>query len=96
MNGADLLRVAQSKPKTVEDYKKATEEELAFRQTDAYARQQWERCEDQWEKKARREGWAYTRRPFIGALERQQQAEMAKQREIAELKEKLAKLEGNN
>ena len=69
---------------------KANEE---YMQTEAYEREQHERYEDMWEQKAKREGFAYTRKPFIGALERQQQAEQAKQREIAALKERLAALE---
>ena len=94
MNIAEILRTSQPEGKTVEDYRKATEEELAYRQTEAYQREQWEREQDRWERKAKKEGWHYTRKPFIGALERQQQEEIAKQREIAELKERLAKLEG--
>lgn len=94
MNIAEILRTSQPEGKTVEDYRRATEEELAYRQTEAYQREQWEREQDRWERKAKKEGWHYTRKPFIGALERQQQEEIAKQREIAELKERLAKLEG--
>ena len=94
MDIREVLRGSQTKPRDVEDYKKLTEEQLAYRQTEAYEREVWELKEDQWEQKARKEGRPYTRKPFIGALERQQQAEIAKQREIAELKEKLARLEG--
>ncbi len=74
----------------LEAAQKANEE---YMQTEAYEREQHERYEDMWEAKAKREGFAYTRKPFIGALERAQQAEQAKQREIAALKERLAVLE---
>lgn len=89
----EFLRKNQTKPKTLEDYKKEADEEMAYRQTDAYQRERWERQQDLFEAKARREGWKYTRKPFVGAIERQQQAEQAKQREIAQLKERLAELE---
>lgn len=94
MDARDKLREQQRQPRTVQDYAAATAEEMAYRQSEEYKRKQWEADQDRWEAKARREGWSYTRKPFIGALERQQQAELAKQREIAELKERLAKLEG--
>jgi hypothetical protein len=94
MDARDTLRNAQHTPKTVQDYAQAAAEEMEYRQSEAYQREQWEKEQDRWEAKAKREGWSYTRKPFIGALERQKQAELAKQREIAELKEKLAKLEG--
>lgn len=91
-----FIMCTETKPKTVEDYRKEVEKEMAYRQTEAYQREQWEKDQDRWEQKAKKEGWNYTRKPFVGALERQQQAEQAKQREIAELKEKLAKLESEN
>lgn len=93
MNIQEVLRESQAKPKKLEDFQKQAQEEMDYRQTDAYQREQWERQQDQWERKAKKEGWTYKRKPFIGALERQQQAEQAKQREIAELKERLATLE---
>lgn len=93
MDVRDILRESQPTPKTVQDYAQATAEEMAYRQSEEYQRKQWEADQDRWEAKAKKEGWHYSRRPFIGALERQQQAELAKQREIAELKERLAKLE---
>ncbi|GEM_PF-5717987 len=93
MNIQEVLREAQTKPKTLKDFQKQAQEEMDYRKTDAYHREQWERQQDQWERKAKKEGWTYHRKPFIGALERQQQAEQAKLREIAELKERLATLE---
>ena len=93
MNIQEVLREAQTKPKKLEDFQREAQEQMAYRQTEAYQREQWERQQDQWERKAKKEGWTYKRKPFIGALERQQQAEQAKQREIAELKERLAILE---
>lgn len=92
MNVLEVLR-AQPKPKTLEDYQQEHQAEMAYRQTEAYQREQWERQQDRWARKAKKEGWTYQRKPFVGALERQQQAEQAKQREIAELKERLAILE---
>lgn len=94
MNGADLMRSAQKSPKTVQDYAAATAEEMAYRQSEEYQRKQWEADQKRWLDKARREGWTYTPRPFVGALERQQQAEEARKREIAELEERLAALKG--
>lgn len=71
----------------------AQQEQTEYLKSEEYKREVWEKDQDQWEAKARREGWHYTRRPFDGALERQQQADQARLREIAELKERLAKLE---
>ena len=93
MDARDKLREQQRQPRTVSDYAAETAKEMEYRQSEEYQRKQWEAEQDRWEAKARREGWHFTRRPFVGALERQQQAELARQREIAELKERLAKLE---
>lgn len=71
----------------------AQQEQTEYLKSEEYKREVWEKDQDRWEAKARREGWHYTRRPFVGALERQQQADQARLREIAELKERLAKLE---
>ena len=74
----------------LEAAQKAQEE---YFQSEAYERDVHNRMEDLWEQKAQREGRTYTRKPFIGALERAQQAEQQRQREIAALKERLAILE---
>ena len=76
------------------ELEQADKEREAYLQSEQYQREQWEKYQDLWEEKARKEGWHYSRKPFIGALERLQQEEIARQREIAELKERLAKLEG--
>lgn len=75
------------------ELEQADKEREAYLQSEQYQREQWEKYQDLWEEKARKEGWKYTRKPFVGALERLQQEEIARQREIAELKERLAKLE---
>ena len=93
MLNQEFLRKNQTKPKTVSDYQKEVAEEMAYRETDAYQRERWERQQDLFEAKAKKEGWVYKRKPFLGAIERQQQAEQARQREIAQLKERLAELE---
>lgn len=93
MDIRDRLRNAQKAPKTVADYQAEAAEEASFRETEAYKRQEWEAMQKLWQEKAKKENWAFERKPFVGALERQQQAELAKQREIAELKERLAQLE---
>ncbi len=88
------MRSAQQTPKTVEDWQKEAAEEADFRKTEEYQRQEWEKMQDLWQKKAEKEGWAFKRQAFTGALERQQQAEEARKREIAELEERLAALKG--
>ncbi len=95
MDRRDILREQQRQPRTVSDYAAETAKEMAYRQSEEYNRKQWEAEQDRWEAKAKKEGWHYSRRPFIGALERAQQAEEAKQRRIAELREELERLEGN-
>ncbi len=73
---------------------KGKEEYEAYLQSEQHERDVWEQQQDLWEAKAKREGWNYTRQPFIGALERKQMAEAEKQRQIAELEEKLKTLKG--
>ncbi len=73
---------------------KGKEEYEAYLQSGQHERDVWEQQQDLWEAKAKREGWNYTRQPFIGALERKQMAEAEKQRQIAELEEKLKTLKG--
>jgi len=82
----------KKRPKTVEDYQKLVEEDEAYKKTEAYQREVWEAKEDKWEQKAKREGRFYKRQPFVSALERQQQAERARQEEIAFLQERLKQL----
>ena len=71
---------------------KGKEEYEAYLQSEQHERDIWEQQQDLWEAKAKKEGWHYTRKPFIGALERQQIAEAEKKRQIAELEEKLKSL----
>ncbi len=71
---------------------KGKEEYEAYLQSEQHERDIWEHQQDLWEAKAKKEGWHYTRKPFIGALERQQIAEAEKKRQIAELEEKLKSL----
>lgn len=73
---------------------KGKEEYEAYLQSEQHERDIWEQQQDLWEAKAKKEGWHYTRQPFIGALERKQMAEAEKQRQIAELEEKLKALKG--
>lgn len=66
----------------------------AYQESEQYLRDQWNAQEERWRKKAEKEGWQYTPKPFVSALQRQQAEEQATRQEIAYLKEKLAKLTG--
>lgn len=76
----------------LERSQKEHEEYLASEQ---YQRDQWEAQQDRWEAKARKEGWHYTRQPFISSLQRQQMAEGEKKEKIAFLEEQLKLLKGD-
>lgn len=73
----------------LEQSQKEYEEYLASEQ---YQRDLWEHNQDLWEKKAKKEGWTYTRKPFISAADRKRIAQQTKEQEIAYLEEKIASL----
>ncbi len=64
--------------------------------SEQYQRDMWEAAQDRWEKKAKKEGWHYERKPFISAADRKRIAEQTKEQEIAFLEEKLKSLKGEN
>ena len=65
-----------------------------YLQSEQYQRDLWEHQQDLWKKKAKKEGWTYTRRPFISAADRQRMEQQTKEQEIAYLEEKLKTLKG--
>lgn len=75
----------------LEQSQKEHEEYLA---SESYQRDQWEKYQDLWEEKARKEGWHYTRKPFVSTLQKQQTAEQEKKEKIAFLEEQLKALKG--
>ena len=78
-----------------EDLERSKKELEEYHASEEHQRHVHEAQEKRWVEKAKREGWKYTPKPFVGALERQQMAEAEKQRLIAELEEKLKALKGN-
>lgn len=66
-----------------------------YLESEQYQRDVWEAGQDAWEQKAKKEGWAYTRKPFISAADRQRMVQQTKEQEIAYLQEKLAALKGD-
>lgn len=77
-----------------EQLAKLQQEEKEYKESEAYKRDVWEHHQDVWERKAKKEGWTYTRQPYVSALDRQKMAEQEKQQEIAFLEEKLKALKG--
>ncbi len=78
-----------------ERMKKIQEEEEAYRGSEQAKRDAWEHHQDLWEKKARKEGWTYTRQPFQSALDKEKLAEQSKQEEMAALRLRLKELENS-
>lgn len=94
MNRTDLIELQKQKSaEWQEEFEKCQQAEREYLKSEQHEREAHEQYEDLWEQKAKREGWKYTRKPFVSAADRQRMAEEAKQQEIAYLKEKLAKLE---
>lgn len=77
-----------------EQLAKLQQEEKEYRESEQYKRDVWEHHQDLWERKAKKEGWTYTRQPYVSALDRQRMQEQEKQQEIAFLEEKLKTLKG--
>lgn len=98
MDIKEQLRQTQQESiaKRQEELEKSQQEYKAYLQSELYERDLWEHQQDLWEKKAKREGRTYQRKPFVSALEKQQQAEKAKQEEIAFLEAKLKALKGED
>ncbi len=67
----------------------------AYKASEQYLKDQWDANEQLWVRKAKKEGWNYTPKPYVSEFQRQQEKEQATLQEIAFLKAKLAKLEGN-
>lgn len=71
----------------------AIKEMNEYLESEQAQRDAWEKREDYFEKKAKREGWHYTRLPFISAYDRQKMEEQKKAEKKAELRAKLEELE---
>ncbi len=95
MDYLESIRLSQkeSLKRRQEQLTAAQKEYQNYLDSEEFERDQWEKYEDLWEAKAKKEGWTYIRKPFITAEERKRRADEAKQREIARLREKLAQLE---
>lgn len=76
------------------ELEQAQRERKAYLESEQYLKDQWEAQENRWAKKAAREGWCYTKRPFVSSLQRQQRAEGEKKEKIAFLEEQLKALKG--
>lgn len=85
---------AQQTKEREEQLERLQQENQDYLQSEAYQRESWEKYQDLWEQKAKKEGWHYTRKPFVSAADRQRVAEQSRQQEIAYLEEKLKALKG--
>ncbi|MBQ8153818.1 MAG: hypothetical protein IJ069_09095 [Prevotella sp.] len=96
MDNLDILRAHQkeSAQEFEERLKASKQAQMDYLESEDYERDCWEKNEDMWEQKARKEGWHYTRKPFVSALDRQEAADQRKAQKIAELEEKLRILKG--
>lgn len=86
---------SESAKKRKEDLEKAQEEQEKYLESEQYKRDVWEAGQDAWERKAKKEGWTYERKPFIGAIERKRMEQQTKEQEIAYLREKISQLESD-
>ena len=95
MNQLDAIRQHQAEraQEWAENLEKSKQEYEKYLASEEYERDQWEANEERWAKKAAKEGWHYTKKPFVTALDRQRAEENARKQEIAYLKEKIAQLE---
>lgn len=95
MNENELRAYQSEKAKERrEQLAKLQQEEKEYKESEQYKRDVWEHHQDLWERKAKKEGWNYTRKPYVSALDRQKMQEQEKQQEIAFLEEKLKALKG--
>lgn len=85
---------AQQTKEREEQLERLQQENQDYLQSEAYQRESWEKYQDLWEQKAKKEGWHYTRKPFVSAADRQRVAEQSRQQEIAYLEEKIRALKG--
>lgn len=94
MNQIELIRKHQKEQaaKWSENLKEMQKEDEAFMNSEEYRRQVWESQEERWAKKAKKEGWHYVKKPFIGEAEIQAQADEARKQRIASLKSELRQL----
>lgn len=85
---------AQQAKEREEQLERLQQENQDYLQSEAYQRESWEKYQDLWEQKAKKEGWHYTRKPFVSAADRQRVAEQSRQQEIAYFEEKIKALKG--
>lgn len=79
----------ESLNKRKEELDRQQAEYQAFLESEDYQREIWENGQDRWEQKAKKEGWHYTRVPFVSQREKQEQAENARLQRVSALKEEL-------
>lgn len=89
---ASQQEAAKQRQEALEARKQEYEEYL---QSEQAKRDAHEHYMGLWETKAKKEGWKFTREPFVSALERKQMAEKEKQEKIAFLEEQLKALREN-
>lgn len=74
------------------DLERKKKEQLDYMNSEEYKRKMWESQQDQWEKKAKKEGWHYERKPYVSESQVQAQKEQDRQNKIASLKAELREL----
>ncbi len=84
---------AQMLAKRKEARQQAAAEQRKYLQSEQYLRDRWENSQRFWAKKAKKEGWNYTKQPFVSAAERQAAKRQETKDEIAYLQEKIATLQ---
>ena len=78
------------------ELEQAEKERQDYLNSEQYLRDCWEHQQDLWEQKAKKEGWHYTRQPFVSEYEKQQQEQQKTREEIAFLQKRLKELTGEN
>lgn len=95
MNRQELIAYQQEslcKRKAV--LEQSAKEREDYLNSEQYLRDCWEHQQDLWEKKAKKEGWHYTRQPYVSEYEKQQQEQQKTREEIAFWKKRLKELTG--
>ena len=84
---------AQMLERRKEARQQAAAEQRTYLQSEQFQRDRWENSQRFWMRKAKKEGWNYTKQPFESAADRQAAKRRETKEEIAYLQEKIATLQ---
>ena len=97
MNKEELVAFQEENiEKRKAELEQSAKEKEDYLNSEQYLRDCWEHQQDLWEKKAQKEGWHYTRKPYVSEYEKQQQEQLKTREEIAFLQKRLKELTGEN